>query len=88
MDRSERRRRTRNVLRRRIKELKLWGMLGIWKDERAEMRRIGFCRKRKPLDCGKSRCYICDKGRMHGITRQEEEVLLRFTEEMNDVENN
>jgi len=86
MTRGERRRRTRNIVRQRVKEMALFEMLDICEGEIQEKQRIGLCKKKKPLDCGNPRCFCCSYGRWaHGITRREQEFLLRFKEEMDEL---
>jgi len=75
MDRAERRRRTANVLARRIGQMH-WSDFFDWIDDRY----IGRCRLMSPFDCGRPRCGVCQKSRKWlGITRKERmaELFLR-----------
>lgn len=73
MDRAERKRRTANVVARRVKEMR-WDGMFEWIDEQY----VGRCRHMSPFDCGRPRCGVCTllKRRWAGKTRQEKRFDL------------
>lgn len=72
MDRAERRRRTANVVARRIVQIR-WSEMADWVDEKY----VGRCRHMSPFDCGRANCGVCRKGRRwNGATRQEQMAEL------------
>lgn len=99
MNRLERRRRTAKVLAKRKNLLRQTGLLLNEKVRRyhqhltdSEWHRkcavqLGKCRKKKPLDCGNTGCFVCG-GRsreIYGPTMQEVKSDLNFFEQMLEV---
>ena len=100
--RAERRARTRRIVNRQRVILNLFGMVVEWPtfyakndigyqpvSELDTARRIGFCRKRKALDCGKTQCFVCSSRKLDGNkrlrTRMEQLSDVNFREQLEEL---
>ena len=73
MNRAERRRRTSIIVRRRIREAKLFDL------HHPSM--VGRMKIMSPFDCGRPKCFVCgSRRRFEGPTRQEVQQELAFNE--------
>lgn len=85
MKRATRRQRTQNVVNRQKKVLVRAGIIKGMSDVDIQ-RHIGLCKKKKALDCGHARCFVCHCDKIHDIpTPQQLKAEISFKEQISEI---
>jgi len=91
MNRGERRRRTKNVIRRRKKVLSQRDRdnRDIITTSSITPRNVGRCKHMDPRDCGKTRCALCSHCKVMKIATMQEIIsMMLFQEGIKEIEEN